>query len=48
MYTVIKNLWRSLHLRQSDYHFHTDSDSGVTLWLECFFSLFQVYGEGDW
>lgn len=53
MYAVIKNLWRSLHLHQGDYHFHTDSDSGVTMqivvrvffFLLCFRCMVKVTGD---
>lgn len=52
MYAVIKNLWGSLHLHQSDYHLHTDSGSGVTMQIVvrvffflCFRCMVKVTGD---
>lgn len=44
MYAVIKNLWGSLHLHQSDYHLHTDSGSGVTMQIVVRVFFFSVSG----
>ena len=44
MYAVVKNLWGSLHLHQSDYHLHTDSGSGVTMQIVVRVFFFSVSG----